>query len=49
MPLRLGETLSLQVRGIDSERMKVHIRQGKGKKDRYATLPQMALDAVRRY
>lgn len=49
MGLRLGEALSLQVGDIDSERMRVHIRQGKGRKDRYVLLPQAALEALRRY
>lgn len=49
MGLRLGEALSLTVSDIDSERMKVHIRQGKGKKDRYVILPQRTLDALRHY
>lgn len=49
MGLRLGETLALTVADIDSERMKVHIRQGKGKKDRYVTLPEMTLKALRDY
>ncbi len=29
--------------------MKVHVRQGKGKKDRFVTLPNVTLDAMRRY
>ena len=37
MGLRLDETLNLKVGDIDAERMKVHIRQGKGKKDRFVT------------
>lgn len=49
MGLRLGEALALRVGDIDSERMKVHIRQAKGNKDRYVILPKMALDALRRY
>lgn len=49
MGLRLGETLSLQVGDLDSGRMKVHIRQAKGKKDRYVTQPQLTLQALRRY
>lgn len=49
MGLRLGETLALQVTDIDSERMRVHIRQGKGRKDRFVLLPQATLEALRRY
>lgn len=49
MGLRLGEALSLTVGDIDNERMKVHIRQAKGKKDRYVTLPQLTLNALRQY
>lgn len=47
--LRLGETLSLTVGDIDSERMKLHIRQAKGKKDRFVTLPEASLLALRAY
>lgn len=49
MGLRLGEALNLQVGDIDGERMKVHIRQGKGAKDRFVTLPEASLRALRRY
>ena len=49
MGLRLSEVLSLEVGDIDSGRMKVHIRRGKGGKDRMVTLPQLALLALRRY
>ena len=49
MGLRLGETLNLRVSDIDSEGMKVHIRQGKGKKDRFVTLPEASLVGLRRY
>lgn len=49
MGLRLGETLNLKIGDVDSVRMKVHIRQGKGKKDRFVTLPQASLVALRRY
>lgn len=49
MGLRLGEALSLRVGDIDSERMKIHVRQAKGKKDRYVTLPHLTLDTLRRY
>jgi site-specific recombinase XerD len=49
MGLRLSEALALRIGDIDSERMKVHVRQAKGKKDRYVTLPELALQALRRY
>jgi len=49
MGLRLGEALNLKVGDIDSARMKVHVRQGKGKKDRFVTLPQRTLQALRAY
>ena len=49
MGLRLSEVLNLKVGDIDSERMKVHIRQAKGKKDRYVTLPKATLVAMRLY
>lgn len=49
MGLRLGEALNLRVGDIDGERMKVHIRQGKGAKDRFVTLPEVSLLAMRRY
>jgi integrase/recombinase XerD len=45
--LRLGEGLRLQVRDIDSERMFLHIRGGKGNRDRYVPLPQRTLELLR--
>lgn len=49
MGLRLGEALNLRVGDIDGERMKVHVRQAKGAKDRFVTLPEASLLAMRRY
>jgi len=49
MGLRLGEVVQLQIGDVDKERMKVHVRCGKGSKDRFVTLPQLALEALRRY
>lgn len=49
MGLRLGEALNIRVADIDSERMTLHVRQGKGKKDRFVILPQLALEALRAY
>lgn len=49
MGLRLGEALKLTVADIDGERMRAHVRLGKGKKDRSVTLPQKTLYALRTY
>jgi len=49
MGLRLVEALGLEVRDIDAEQMKVHVRLGKGGKDRYVILPQVTLTHLRRY
>ena len=49
MGLRLGEGLQLQVGDIDSSRQRVHVRMGKGKKDRYVPLPAVTLQALRDY
>jgi site-specific recombinase XerD len=49
MGLRLGEALNLNVGDIDRERMQVHVRLGKGQKDRLVTLPEVTLLALRRY
>ena len=47
--LRLGEGLHLQVGDIDSGRMMVHVRHGKGAKDRFVPLPSTTLKALRDY
>lgn len=47
MGLRLGEALSLQVGDIDAGRKRVHIRRGKGHKDRLVPLPDLTLLGLR--
>lgn len=47
--LRLREALNLQVSDIDSQRMMIRVRQGKGNKDRYTLLGKNALDILRLY
>lgn len=47
MGLRLEEALSLQVGDIDAGRKRVHIRRGKGHKDRLVPLPDLTLQALR--
>ena len=49
MGLRLSEALHLTVSDIDSQTMQVHIRDGKGGKDRLIPLPKRTLSALRCY
>jgi len=45
--LRLEETLSLQAGDIDAQRRRVHVRRGKGHKDRMLPLPDLTYHALR--
>jgi len=47
--LRLGEGLALEVGDIDAQRQRVHIRDGKGNKDRFVPLPDATLNLLRRF
>ena len=47
MGLRLGEALSLQVGDVDALRKIVHVRRGKGHKDRLVPLPDLTLFGLR--
>ncbi len=47
--LRLGEALRLRIGDIDSARAQVHVRSGKGRKDRFVVLPALTLQCLRRY
>jgi len=47
--LRLQEGTYVQVRDIDSGRGMLHVRHGKGGKDRYVPLPQRTLEMLREY
>jgi site-specific recombinase XerD len=47
--LRLSEACRLRVEDIDSRRSVIHVRLGKGKKDRYVMLAERLLRALRGY
>lgn len=47
--LRIGEALNLKISDIDSKRMLIHIKQAKGKKDRYTLLSNNFLKLLREY
>ena len=44
--LRVGEAVRLRVEDVDSERRLLHVRQGKGRKDRYVMLLEVALESL---
>tara|TARA_Y100000385_G_scaffold209985_1_gene217819 strand:+ start:3141 stop:3965 length:825 start_codon:yes stop_codon:yes gene_type:complete len=47
--LRIGETINLKIKDIDSERMLICIRNGKGEKDRIVPLAKNVLHLLRSY
>lgn len=47
--LRVSEVISLKTKDIDTSRMLIHIRQAKGRKDRYTLLSETALRTLREY
>jgi len=47
--LRISEGLALEVADIDGNQRRVHIRDGKGGKDRYVPMPVLTLQALRRF
>ena len=47
--LRVSEIANLEVKDIDSDRMVIHVRRGKGRKDRFVTLSPVLLPILRQY
>lgn len=49
MGLRVSEIINLKIKDIDSKNWQVFIARAKGKKDRYANLPESILEQLRCY
>ena len=47
--LRIGEVVNLRVEDIDSKKMRIFVREGKGNKERYTILPKTSLEMIRTY
>jgi len=47
--LRVSEIINLKATDIESDKMRILVRHGKGDRDRYAMLPQTTLDTLREY
>jgi site-specific recombinase XerD len=47
--LRVGEVVRLKISDIDSKRMQIRVTAGKGAKDRYRLLSEVALETLREY
>lgn len=47
--LRIGEVVNLRVEDIDSKKMRIFVREGKGNKERYTILPEKSLEMLRTY
>lgn len=47
--LRRGELLNLEVKDIDLDRKMLHVRQGKGRKDRYVPIGEVTLRGIKTY
>ena len=47
--LRIGEIANLRVEDIDSRKMRIFVREGKGNKERYTMLSKTSLEMLRTY
>lgn len=47
--LRIGEITNLRVEDIDSRKMRIFVREGKGNKERYTILSKTSLEMLRNY
>ena len=46
--LRVSEAVNLRIEDIDSRKMRIFVRAGKGGKDRYTVLPKTSLEMLRK-
>ena len=47
--LRISEVANLRIGDIDSKKMRIFVREGKGRKERYTILPETSLKMLRTY
>jgi len=47
--LRIGEVEKLRIEDVDSKKMRLFVREGKGNKERYTLLPKTSLGMLREY
>ena len=47
--LRIGEVANLRVEDIESKKMRIFVREGKGNKESYTILPKQSLEMLRTY
>ena len=47
--LRIGEIVNLHISDIDSKKMRIFVREGKGNKERYTMLSKTSLEMLRTY
>ena len=47
--VRCFELRNIQIKDVDFDRKALHIRQGKGRKDRYLPLPEMLIRGLKKY
>lgn len=47
--IRISEATNIRVEDIDSKKMRVFVRNGKGERERYTVLPKASLEMLRKY
>lgn len=47
--LRISEATNIRIKDIDSKKMRLFVRNGKGERERYTVLPKASLEMLRKY